>query len=184
MKIEYQKCVPQELFEHNIRASKLAEELAERFGADSKKAKIAGLIHDVAFPRTGELLKLADKYGIPYGEIEKQAPILLHGPVGAEITKELFEIDDTEIYSAIYKHTTGAEEMSILDKVVFLADKSEPASNDPDVKKTRQLSERSLDKAIINYIDHIIPLQLEKGFLIHLDLIAMRNKLLLELKES
>lgn len=183
MKAEYQKHVPKELFEHNVRVSELAEELARRFGADPEKAQIAGLIHDIAFPRTNELLKLADKYGIPYGEIERQAPILLHGPVGAEVVKEVFGIDDPDISSAIYKHTTGGEEMSILDKVVFLADKIEPASRDPDVEKTLQLSKASLDEAIVNYVDSILPLQLQKGFLIHPDVIAMRNKLLLESKK-
>lgn len=184
MKTEYQKYVPEELFEHNVRVAKLAEELAERFGADSEKAKVAGLIHDIAFPRTGELLGLAEKYGISYGEIEKQAPILLHGPVGAEVVKKIFGITDSDILSAIYKHTTGGEEMSILDKVVFLADKIEPSQSGEGIEEERRLAMESLDKAIVKYCDSIIPHQLKQGFLIHQNLIAMRNKLLLELKKS
>lgn len=184
MKGEYKKHVPKELFEHNIRASKLAEELARQFGVNPEKAKIAGLIHDIVFPRTKELLDLADKYKIPYSEIEKQAPILLHGPVGAEIVKEVFGIDDAEIYSAIYKHTTGGEEMSVLDKVVFLADKIEPGQSGEGIEEERRLARESLEEAIVKYCDSIIPFQLKQGFLIHQNLITMRNKLLLELKES
>lgn len=184
IKHEYQKRVPRELFEHNVRVADLAYELAERFGADPKKAKIAGLIHDLAFPRTEELLELADKYRISYGEIEKQAPILLHGLVGAEMVKEVLGIDDPKICSAIKKHTTGGAEMSVLDKVVFLADKIDPELGLPGAEEVTELSESSLNKAIIKYCDCIIPYQIKQGFSLHPDLVATRNKLLLDSKKS
>jgi predicted HD superfamily hydrolase involved in NAD metabolism len=112
---------------HSVRVARCAETLARRHGVDSRKARLAGMLHDLARLYTPERL-LADSKarGFAIDPAEREHPMLLHARLGAAIARESFGIEDPEVLSAIEKHTTGAEVMSPLDCVVYLADTLEP----------------------------------------------------------
>ncbi|HEX3369017.1 MAG TPA: bis(5'-nucleosyl)-tetraphosphatase (symmetrical) YqeK [Candidatus Cybelea sp.] len=117
----------QQRFAHSIRVARCAELLAQWHGADTRKARLAGLLHDLARLYSPErLLAESEERGIAIGDAERAHPMLLHAKLGAEIARERFGIDDAEVLSAIEKHTTGAAKMSLLDCIVYLADSLEP----------------------------------------------------------
>ena len=101
--------------------------LAMRYGADMEKAMYAGLLHDCAkYLSEEEQLAQCKKHNLPVREIEKENPYLLHAKVGAYFAKTKYGIADQEILDAITWHTTGKPGMSLLEKIVFVADYMEP----------------------------------------------------------
>jgi predicted HD superfamily hydrolase involved in NAD metabolism len=115
-------------YEHSLRVAACAVELAQRHGVDAEKARLAGLLHDLARLYSAEQLILeAEARAMPVSPFEREKPTLLHAAVGAALARERFGVDDPAVLSAIAKHTRGAAEMSPLDCVVYLADSLEPA---------------------------------------------------------
>ena len=90
---------------------------------------------------------LCKKYGIILDNTELETPALLHAKTGAAFARELFGISD-RVYEAIYWHTTGKPDMSLLEKIVYLADIIEPGRDFPGVDHLRELSYENLDKAM------------------------------------
>ena len=123
--------------EHTAYVLETAIGLAERFGADTKKARIAALLHDCA-------KYLPDEKLLSYADTEPPIPQILHAPAGADYAKAVYGIDDPEILQAIRLHTTGDAGMTILDKVVYLADMIEPSRSYQGVDEIRSAS--SLDE--------------------------------------
>lgn len=114
-------------YAHSVRVARCADVLAQRHGANPGKARLAGLLHDLARLFSPErLLAESAARGLSIGEAERAHPTLLHARLGAEIAREEFGVDDAEVLSAIEKHTTGAAKMSPLDCIVYLADSLEP----------------------------------------------------------
>jgi predicted HD superfamily hydrolase involved in NAD metabolism len=104
-----------------------AELLAYRHGVDTRKARIAGLLHDLARLYSAErLIDECTRRGIPIRAFERKHPVVLHAPLGAALAREAYGVSDPEILSAIEKHTLAAEQMSPLDCVLYLADGLEP----------------------------------------------------------
>lgn len=166
-------------FKHSLGVMTTAEKLAKRFGADIVKSKLAGLVHDCAkeiHPR--EQLKLAENFGILLDEIERQETVLIHGPLGAFIAKKDFKIKDEEILRAIKIHTTGDKNMTLLDKIIFIADYIEPSRNFPGVDILRKQAHEDLDKAIVTAIDSTISHVMDKGSLLHPKTVNARNFIL------
>jgi predicted HD superfamily hydrolase involved in NAD metabolism len=115
-------------FAHSVRVARCADLLAQRHGADPGKARLAGLLHDLARLYSPErLVAECEARGLPIDTAERQHPMLLHAKLGAAIANERFGVRDSEVLSAIEKHTTAAREMSPLDCIVYLADSLEPA---------------------------------------------------------
>ena len=139
---------------HSVGVEYTAATLAFVYGADIQKARIAGLLHDCAkcIP-TEEKLKKAKKYGLPINKSEKANPDLLHGKLGAYIAKEKFGIKDPDILSAITYHTTGHPGMSLLDKIIFVADYIEPNRKMiRDLTEIRREAYEDIDKCIIHIL--------------------------------
>ncbi len=114
-------------FAHTLSVAYTAGNLAALYGASVEKAVRAGLLHDIAKPLSDEeLMRYCFKNGLPVSEAEKRAPYLLHGKVGARIAEEEFGETDPEILAAITWHTTGRPGMSLLEKIIFIADYIEP----------------------------------------------------------
>jgi predicted HD superfamily hydrolase involved in NAD metabolism len=114
-------------FAHSVRVARCADLLAQRHGADSRKARLAGLLHDLARLYSAErLVSECRARGLPIDATEREHPVLLHAKLGAAIARERFGVTDGQVLSAIEKHTTGAAEMSPLDCIVYLADSLEP----------------------------------------------------------
>jgi predicted HD superfamily hydrolase involved in NAD metabolism len=135
-------------YAHSVRVARCADLLAQRHDIDSRKARLAGLLHDLARLYSPErLLAECAARGIRIGAVEREHPVLLHARLGAALARELFGVEDGEVLSAISKHTTGAREMSPLDCAVYLADSLEPSRSFPERGELWQLALRDLDEA-------------------------------------
>ncbi|MBC8014598.1 MAG: bis(5'-nucleosyl)-tetraphosphatase (symmetrical) YqeK [Sporomusaceae bacterium] len=167
--------------QHSIGVSKTAESLAARFGCDKRKAGISGLFHDLAREvPVNELLPRCQAFGIVVNDIESAEPILLHGPLAAKLAHAEFGIDDAEMLQAILLHTTGGPNMTVLDKIIYLADVIEPGRTFKGVEKIRKAALTNLDKALLASIDQSIRYIVKEGGLIHPATIAARNEILLK----
>ena len=134
---------------HVLGTEQEAIRLAERYGADVEKARVAALLHDC----TKKLdmpaqLALCEQYGIRLDELEQKALKLLHSKTGAAIARDVFGVDD-DIYSAIWYHTTGHADMTKLEKIIYLADYIEPSRDFPGVDKLRKVCYEDLDKGLL-----------------------------------
>ncbi len=136
-----------ERFSHSLGVRDMAVELAKIYGCDVKKAEIAGLLHDNAKNMPDFMEKCKD-LEVELDEIELQNPALIHAKLGAETAKCEFGVSDSEIIDAIRWHTIGRTEMSLLEKIVFVADLTEMGRTFPDVKMIRNYAKIDLDKAL------------------------------------
>ena len=130
---------------HVLGVEKEAIRLAERYGADVYRARVAALLHDCT-KKLGmdEQLALCKRYGIALDELESHALKLLHAKTGAALARDVFGVDD-EIYGAIFWHTTARKDMTLLEKVIYLADYIEPSRDFEGVDTLRAAVYRDLD---------------------------------------
>ncbi|MBR6800888.1 MAG: bis(5'-nucleosyl)-tetraphosphatase (symmetrical) YqeK [Eubacteriaceae bacterium] len=171
-------------FSHTVGVMKKSVEYAKMLGADTETVKIAALFHDCAkFLRPEELLEHAQRYGIEVDEYMQRTPHLLHGPVGAALAKEKYGIDDENILSVIEKHTLGSLDMTIEEKIVFLADYTEDGRKYPSSQKIRQLAKKDFPLALIKCSDESIKHLLATGAYIHPQSIITRNGFIEEYKK-
>lgn len=145
-------------FEHTLGVEFTSAALAMRYGASIRDAQIAGLLHDCAKCLSDEeRLSICKKNRIPISELEKGNPFLLHAKVGAYLAKEKYGVEDPDILNAICNHTTGRPNMSLLEKIVFVADYIEPgrkhASN---LDEVRKLAFEDLEQALIKILSDIL----------------------------
>lgn len=135
-------------FRHVLGVEKAAIELAQRFGADPIKAGLAGLLHDYAKEVSDEsFLNLIDKYQLD-PELKDWNNNVWHGMVGIYKIQEDLGLTDSEILRAIEIHTVGASQMTLLDKIVYVADYIEHNRDFPIVDEARKIAEHDLDKAV------------------------------------
>jgi predicted HD superfamily hydrolase involved in NAD metabolism len=134
---------------HSICVARCADLLAQRHGIDTHKARLAGLLHDLArlYP-AARLIAECEARQLPIAPFEREHPALLHARLGAAIAREDFGVDDAEVLSAIEKHTTAAAEMSPLDCAVYLADGLEPGRVFPERAALWELAMRDLGTAM------------------------------------
>jgi predicted HD superfamily hydrolase involved in NAD metabolism len=139
----------QHRYRHTLGVARVAERLAAAHGADVRRARIAGLLHDLArlYPPT-RLLEECRARGMPIDAFERANPIVLHARLSAELAREMFGIDDDATLSAIRKHTVAAATMSTLDIVLYLADALEPGRDFPERVAFLDLAFRDLDAAM------------------------------------
>ncbi len=183
---EYAKTVLSEKrFVHTVNVAEEAKRLAAIWGADTDRAYLAGMIHDIAkeVPKDMALETLAE-YGYNPDETEKQNSELLHGKLAAYIAEDMFGIDDSEVLSAVAYHTTGRPEMSLLEKIIYVADFTEPGRTYPEAGKIRALAGENLDSAVLCQTDMVIKFIIDKGRPLHIDTVNTRNYFLLKLKEE
>ncbi len=137
-------------FEHTMGVAYTAACLAMRYGADMEDAELAGLLHDCAKQYDNEtLLKRAAKYGLQVSDAERRNPSLLHAKVGAYLAEHKYDVEKQEILDAIRFHTTGRPGMSLLEKIVYVADYIEPRRfKAPNLKKIRELAFLDLDRTV------------------------------------
>lgn len=155
-------------FIHSIGVEYTAASLAFVYGEDVQRARIAGLLHDCAkcIPKD-EKLKKSKKLGLPINESEKADPDLLHGKLGAYYAKEKYGVKDEGILSAITWHTTGHPGMSMLDKIIFVADYIEPNRKMiRDLDIIRKEAYEDIDKCIIHILKNTLEYLHEKQAII------------------
>ena len=170
-------------FRHSREVSRTAVRLAERWGVDIEKTRLAGILHDCARNLKGEtLLSCAKECGLLPSEIELRQPALIHAKLGALLAERRFGVKDPSVLQAIRTHTTGAAQMTTLDKIIYLSDSIEPGRNFVGVQVIRELAEKDLDAAILAAFDQGIRFVLDGGGLLHPDTVDGRNSLLMEMK--
>lgn len=158
----------------------LAERMAGVLGADSKKAYVAGILHDIAKEMTGEeLLHVCKTEGIKLSAVEENNTVLLHAPVGAHIIKDL-GIDDEEIINAVRYHTVGRAGMSLLEKIIYLADMIEPGRSFPEALELREIWEKDFDEAFTRSLKYSILWNVSEGKLIDKGTVDAFNDMILE----
>ena len=129
--------------------SKKAIYLAHKYGADVKKAEIAGLLHDVTKQTDEhEQLRLISEAGMELSALELKNKKLWHAVSGCAYLKIRLNIDDEEILNAVKFHTTGRAGMSRLEKVIFVADMISDDRTSEESKKVKVVAEENLDKAV------------------------------------
>ncbi len=137
-------------YRHSLGVEEVAYDLALIHGSDTEKASIAGILHDCAKPLSDdELRKECVRLKLPVTEIEEQRALLLHAKVGAVYARDRFGIQDQDILNAIKYHTTGRPNMSLLEKIIFIADYIEPYRKPlPGIDRIRWTAYEDLDQAV------------------------------------
>lgn len=135
-------------WKHTIGVVDTAVKLARKWGCDVEKARFAALLHDCAkYLETEAKCALCVKYGVVVTDIELSNPELLHAKAGALLAYEKYGISDQDILSAIFYHTTGKEDMNLLEQIVFVADYIEPGRTHSDkLSEYRSLAYDNLNK--------------------------------------
>lgn len=134
--------------EHSLGVEAAAIQLAKRYGADEIKAGLAGLLHDYAKEVSDEdFLALIDKYQLD-SDLKNWGNNIWHGVVGIYKIKEDLGLSDAEILHSIETHTVGSKEMSLLDKIIYVADYIEDGRDFPGVGEAREIAATLLDRAV------------------------------------
>ncbi len=162
---------------HVLGTEQEAIRLAERYGADVEKARVAALLHDCTKKLDMDAqLALCDHYGIELDELERVSLKLLHSKTGAALARDVFGVDE-EIYNAIWWHTTGHAGMTLLEKIIYLADYIEPSRDFPGVDKLRQVCYKDLNEGLCLGLEMTIQEMTDMGNPVHRATLEARDAL-------
>ena len=184
VKQELEKMLSPKRYEHSIGVMEKAIELAEIYGEDKEKAAYVALTHDIAKEMTDEeLINYSIENNITITEDDKLIPMALHGIIGSNIVKKKYNFTD-EMCDAIYYHTTGRPNMTLLDKIIYVADKCEETTRISEhANELREIvKEKGLDEAILFVMDDwTLAKAIENKKLIHPNTIYARNDIISKL---
>lgn len=162
--------------QHSVNVARVAAGLAEQYGENRDRAYFTGLVHDYAKGMSGdELLTTAESADLITDPVDRRLPDLLHAPVGAFLLRQDMGIEDDEILQAVSSHTLGNFNMSTLDKIIFLADMTEPGRDFPGIERLRCLTERDLDMAMLFGLELTLKYCIDQQRLIHPQTVQVRN---------
>lgn len=175
--------LPERRLKHSLNVSKCAVKLSEIYKCDKEKAEIAGLVHDCAKYFTGEQIEDSIKrFNVELDPLEVNNIALSHSVIGSYVAVDIFNIKDEEIINAIKYHTTGKENMSLLEKIIYMADLIEEDRNFPRVEELRELTySGKLEEALLLSFNNTIKFVIDNNQLIHPRTIKARNYILEEL---
>ena len=166
-------------FYHSRMVSQEAAKLAGLYGADVRKARFAGLVHDIEKDTPGpQQLQILAKYSIILDNVERMAPKLWHAMAGAAVLAHEYGVADPDIIAAVRYHTTARAGMSLLEKILYLADYVSADRDYEGVAELRQTVETSLQGGLRAALDYSVTELVGKGAPIHLDTVRARNELL------
>ncbi|AMV11693.1 phosphohydrolase [Geobacillus thermoleovorans] len=169
-------------YEHTLGVVETAVKLARQYGADAKKAELAAIFHDYAkFRPVEEMKQIILAQNMPNDLLTYNSE-LWHAPVGAYLVQTEVGINDPEVLNAIRYHTSGRAGMTVLEKIIYLADYMEPGRRFPGVDDVRRLAEEDLNRALLQAVKNTIAFLLEKRQLIYPDTIHAYNSLMREVK--
>lgn len=175
--------LPERRLKHSLNVSKCAVKLSEIYKCDKEKAEIAGLVHDCAKYFTDEQIEDSIKrFNVELDPLEVNNIALSHSVIGSYVAVDIFNIKDEEIINAIKYHTTGKENMSLLEKIIYMADLIEEDRNFPRVEELRELTySGKLEEALLLSFNNTIKFVIDNNQLIHPRTIKARNYILEEL---
>ena len=161
---------------HSLNVADSAKELASIYGADEEKAYTAGLVHDACkdMPAGLQLSYLLENK-VELTDIEINTPKLYHSICGRVFAQKEFGIEDEDMLNAIRYHTTGRENMSLLEKIVFIADFISAERDYNGVDIMRQKAVLSLDEAIVEGLSFTIKDLIDAGRVVHSDTLGAYN---------
>lgn len=162
-------------FNHSERVVKRAIEYAKIYNVDIETVKLVAISHDIAKELSEEEnQEYISKYNIKLDDIEKVNKSLLHAKIGAYICKEKYGFTDDMVNSVRY-HTTGRENMSVLEKIVYLADATEEGREEYIVSEYVDLINKDIDKGMVEISKWVMNKLLKNNKVIHLDTIKCYN---------
>ncbi|WP_315073403.1 bis(5'-nucleosyl)-tetraphosphatase (symmetrical) YqeK [uncultured Clostridium sp.] len=168
---------------HTLGVADTAKKLAKLNGISEEKAEIAGLAHDVAKNLSKDKIKeMMQENNIVLSDVEENNPNLWHSIVGPIEAKNKLGIEDEEILDAIRWHTTGKINMSILTKIIYIADMIEPGRDFEGIESLRKITFRNLDEGVYYGLNSSIEILLARNLLIDENTIRARNYFLFNLK--
>lgn len=165
---------------HSLCVADEAKRLAEKYGGDTEKAYLAGLLHDITKNAPDEEhLQIFKEFGIILSDVERNAKKLWHAMSGAEYVRHVLEINDSEVVEAIRFHTTAKADMSLLAKILYLADFTSKDRDYEDVDVIRGYVDESLEKAFVYALRYSIIDLVNQGRAVHPDTVAAYNQAVL-----
>lgn len=171
--------LPKKRYRHSLGVADEAKRLAKLYGANENKAYLAGLLHDCAKGiSTDRQLEECDNRGVELDEWTRKCPPVVHGFLGVEIAKTEYGISDNEILNAIKYHTVGGAGMTVLDKIIYIADMTETNRDFDGVDELRKAVNKDLDEAILISIGQQFGLQEKRRGIIHPNIVYMWNDLI------
>ena len=163
-------------YNHTLGVCEIALELAELNGVSKEKAEIAALAHDVAKNLSKEeMMKIIKDNNIILSNVEKENMNLWHSIIAPIVAEEKLGITDEDILDAVRWHTTGKEDMSVLTKIIYIADMIEPGRSFPGLEDIRKETFEDLDKGVYTGLTHSMQFLLSKNLLIDENTIKARN---------
>ena len=175
--------LPAKRWQHTVGVMQSSVELAHKYGVDPAKAELAALLHDYCkYWPTEKQRQVILESDLPKDLLQYDKP-LWHGPVGAYVVQRDFGIDDEEVLDAIRYHTSGRVGMTLLEKVICLADYIEPGREYPEVDRLRELAQTSMENALIAGFDSTIRFLMTRGEKIFPLTLLTRNALIDEVRK-
>lgn len=167
-------------FKHSVNVSAEAVRLAQKYGGDVEKAEFAGLMHDVMKDAgKKEQLEIIQRYGVEMNEVEKSAPSLWHAIAGAIYLEKELDVTDPDILNAVRYHTTARAGMSLLEKIIYIADYTSAERDYHGVERMREACNISLELAMEEALVFSIEEQLKKHAPIEPHTCAAYNEIML-----
>lgn len=136
-------------FQHSMNVAEESFKLAEHYGADKQRCYLAGMLHDIMKEDLPDKQRQAVlESGLDPDPAEIATPGLWHGIAGGYYVREVLGIDDAEVISAVRYHTVGCARMTLMEKIVFLADMISDDRHYKDVEKMRKFCYEDIDVAM------------------------------------
>lgn len=149
-------------YEHTLGVVETAVKLARKYGANEKQAELAAIFHDYAkFRPKEEMQQIIIREKMPE-ELLSYNSELWHAPVGAYLVEKEVGITDEEVLEAIRYHTSGRPHMSLLEKIIYVADYIEPGRHFPGVDEVREVADKNLNEALLLSIQNSIIFLIKK----------------------
>lgn len=170
---------------HSVNVAKVAKELAEFYGEDEEKAEVAGLLHDIVKEKSfEEHKKILEEAFLSFEEFKDVSYKVLHGPAGKEFVKKNFGISDEKILNGIKYHTTGRKDMTLFEKIIFVADYISEERDWNGVEYVRNLAKEDINKAVLHKLCKAISNCVIRHHEIHIDTFLAYNQLINDKKEE
>lgn len=150
--------ISEKRFEHSLGVEYTAACLAMVYGENVERTRIAGLLHDCAKGlSTKTKLEKARKHNLPISKYEEKNPDMLHAKLGAYYARYKYDVVDQVILDAITWHTTGRPNMTLMDKIIFVADYIEPNRKPlPEIEEIRREAFTDLDACVVHILKNTL----------------------------
>ena len=176
-----EKLLTPKRYVHSLCVADEAKRLAKKYGADEEKAYLAGLLHDITKNIIDEQqLQMFRDFDIIPDSITKNSFKLWHAVTGAGYIKNILEIEDEELLLAVRYHTTARKDMTLLEKILYLADFTSADRDYDDVDVMRKKVDISLNEAMEYALSYTITELVQKGAPIHTDTMEAYNQIMEE----